>query len=163
VVVVVAVALGTVVGGTKTLVVDVVGVVVVVVLVPDVLLVVDVVVGGAVVEVVLVVLDDVLVDVLVDVDEAPGGVELMILLAPARYMTSTTDVTPEPSRRVWVRRRARANRRSRCWGVLVEGVMRGPSHPPVSSPFLNFVQRASKKTPRKLVKSGISATPRAKW
>jgi hypothetical protein len=52
------------------------------------------------------------------------------LAAPARYTTSAAETTPEPTRRVWVSRRTRANRRSRCWGVRVAGV-KGFPHPPV--------------------------------
>lgn len=31
--------------------------------------------------------------------------------------TITPETTPEPTKMVWVRRRTRARRRSRCWGV----------------------------------------------
>ena len=65
----------------------------------------------------------VVVDVVVEGEGAPGGVELTTLVAPAKYVTSRADASPEPKRRTWVRRRARAKRRSRCWGVRAEGVI----------------------------------------
>jgi hypothetical protein len=45
------------------------------------------------------------------------------LAAPARYTTARAETTPEPTKRAWVSRRTRANRRSRCWGVRVVGVI----------------------------------------
>lgn len=54
------------------------------------------------------------------------GTVLTGLALPARYVTSSADTSPEPRRRAWVIRRARAKRRSRCWGVRVEGVIRFP-------------------------------------
>lgn len=50
------------------------------------------------------------------------GAVTMGFVAPARYATRSTETTPEPTRRVWVSLRTRANRRSRCWGVRVAGV-----------------------------------------
>ncbi len=69
------------------------------------------------------------------------------LAAPARYTTSTAETTPEPTRRVWVSRRTRANRRSRCWGVRVAGV-KGSPHPPVLWMILKMWLRLLKKIDR---------------
>lgn len=66
------------------------------------------------------------VDVLLVVEGTVVGVETMGFAAPAKYTTATPESTPEPRRRAWVRRRTRANRRSRCWGVRVAGVIRCP-------------------------------------
>ncbi|MHB8379931.1 MAG: hypothetical protein ACYDB2_08455 [Acidimicrobiales bacterium] len=54
------------------------------------------------------------------------GVATTGFATPAKYITATPEITPEPTRRDWVRRRTRANRRSRCWGVRVAGVIRFP-------------------------------------
>jgi hypothetical protein len=61
--------------------------------------------------VVVVVVDSV---VLVVVGGTVVGTELAGFAVPARYATSSADTNPEPKRRAWVRRRARAKRRSRC-------------------------------------------------
>lgn len=59
-----------------------------------------------------------------------------------RYATRPPDATLEPTSRPRVRRRTRAKRRSRCWGVLGEGVIiqgwgdRGTSPRPVWPWFL---------------------------
>ena len=69
------------------------------------------------------------------------------LAAPARYTTSAAETTPEPTRRVWVSRRTRANRRSRCWGVRVAGV-KGFPHPPVLWIILKMWLRLNEKIDR---------------
>lgn len=63
---------------------------------------------------------EVLVEVLVEVevfvvlDGTVTGVVTTGFATPAKYITATPEITPEPTRRDWVRRRTRANRRSRC-------------------------------------------------
>lgn len=112
----VVVVLGTVVGGTY-LVVVVVGARVVVVepIVGPVVDVVGLVFGDVVVvleaDVVVVLGPDVVVVEGFDTRERVGVALL------AKKPTIKPDNTPEPMKTDWVKRRTRANRRSRCWGV----------------------------------------------
>jgi hypothetical protein len=69
------------------------------------------------------------VEVLVVVEGTVTGVVVAGFAAPAKYITATPEMTPEPTRSAWVSRRTRAKRRSRCWGVRGVGVIRFPYVP----------------------------------
>ncbi len=79
----------------------------------------DVLVVGGVVDVVGVSSDDVEessddVEVLPVVEGTVAGVVATGFAAPAKYITVSPESAAEPTRRAWVIRRTRANRRSRC-------------------------------------------------
>jgi hypothetical protein len=56
------------------------------------------------------------------VDVVGVVVETSAFAVPPRYATRRPELTAEPAKTICVRRRTRANRRSRCWGVRVSGV-----------------------------------------
>ena len=122
---------GTVVGTVVGVVVAVTGFVVGVEVSPEPVVVVE---GVVVVDGVVVVAlssDDVepsseFVDVLVVVEGTVTGVVVTGFAAPAKYITATPEMTPEPTSSAWVSRRTRAKRRSRCCGVRGVGVIRFP-------------------------------------
>jgi hypothetical protein len=51
------------------------------------------------------------------VEGAAKGIESDGLASLEMKLTMTPETTPEPTKIVWVSRRTRARRRSRCWGV----------------------------------------------
>lgn len=108
------VVVGAGVGGANVVVVVGLGrVVVVVALEPPV-----VVVVGVVVVVVDVVVDaGSVVVVVVVVAGAATGINSGGLASLAMKPTSAPETMPEPTKMVWLKRRTRARRRSRCWGV----------------------------------------------
>ena|GEM_PF-1524094 len=57
------------------------------------------------------------------------GVVVTGFAEPAKYITATPEMTPEPTSSAWVSRRTRAKRRSRCCGVRGVGVIRFPYIP----------------------------------
>jgi hypothetical protein len=121
----VVVVTGTVVGTVVGVVVAVTGFVVGVEVPPEVVVVVEGVVVVALSS------DDVepssaFVDVLVVVEGTVAGVVVTGFAAPAKYITATPEMTPEPTSTAWVSRRTRAKRRSRCCGVRGVGVIRFP-------------------------------------
>jgi hypothetical protein len=65
-------------------------------------------------------------EVLFVVEGVEVGVVTTGFVVPAKYTTRRADSTPELTRSPWVSRRTRANRRSRCCGVRVAGVIRFP-------------------------------------
>lgn len=82
--------------------------------------------GAAVVGVVAVLEEaPVLVDP-VEVEPVGAGTitVVVVLAAPATRVTKRAEATPEPSRTLWLMRRIRLKRRSRCWGVRNWGVMK---------------------------------------
>jgi hypothetical protein len=122
----VVVVVGTVVGGAWTVVV-VVGRSVVVVVRVRAAVVVVVFVRPAVVVVLLARAVVVLVGGVVVVELVATEVDVVVVTALgalfAMKPTMTPDATPEPMKIVRVRRRTRAKRRSRCWGVRRWGVI----------------------------------------
>lgn len=61
--------------------------------------------------------------VVVEVVEGAVVVESTGVALLAKKPTITPETTPEPMKTDWVRRRTRAKRRSRCWGVRKGGLM----------------------------------------
>jgi hypothetical protein len=51
------------------------------------------------------------------------GVVVVVLTALASAVTRTADITHDPRKIIWVKRRTRAKRRSRCWGVRSVGTI----------------------------------------
>ena len=63
------------------------------------------------------------------VEGTVAGVVVTGFAEPAKYITATPEMTPEPTSSAWVSRRTRAKRRSRCCGVRGVGVIRFPYIP----------------------------------